>query len=83
MEGTSQTRPRYSFPDLKDNVVEELIDQCDVITPASMVGSFKTIPDSTNNIITRNPMVLEQVDLPYLETTKHDMQWLVHCMQCY
>ena len=28
--------------------------------------SFKTILDSTNNIITRNPRVQEQFDLPYL-----------------
>ena len=52
MEGTSQKRPRYSCPDLKDDVVEELIDRCDVITSASMAGSFKPILDSTNNIIT-------------------------------
>ena len=66
MEGTSQKRPRYSCPDLKDDVVEELIDRCDVITSASMAGSFKTILDSTNNIITRNPRVQERFDLPYL-----------------
>ena len=33
---------------------------------ASMAGSFKTILDSTNNIITRNPRVQERFDLPYL-----------------
>ena len=66
MEGTGQKRTRYSCADLKDDVVEELIDPCDVITSASMTGSFKTIPDSTNNIITRNPRVQEQFDLPYL-----------------
>ena len=31
-----------------------------------MAGSFKTILDSTNNIITRNPRVQERFDLPYL-----------------
>ena len=31
-----------------------------------MAGSFKTIIDSTNNIITRNPRVQELFDLPYL-----------------
>ena len=46
--------------------MEELIDQCDVITSASMAGSFKTILDSTNNSITRNPRVQERFDLPYL-----------------
>ena len=46
--------------------MEELIDQCDVITSASMAGSFKPILDSTNNIITRNPRVQERFDLPYL-----------------
>ena len=66
MEGTGRKRPRYSCPDLKDDVVEELIDRCDVITSASMAGSFKTILDSTNNIITRNPRVQERFDLPYL-----------------
>ena len=66
MEGTGRKRPRYCFPDLKDDVVEELIDRCDVITSASMAGSFKTILDSTNNIITRNPRVKEWFDLPYL-----------------
>ena len=45
---------------------EELIDWCDVITLASMAGSFKTIFDSTNMIITRNPRVQERFDLPYL-----------------
>ena len=53
MEGTGWKRPRYSCPDLKDDVVEELIDQCDVITSASMAGLFKPILDSTNNIITK------------------------------
>ena len=66
MEGTSRKRPCCSFPDLNDDAVEELIDQCDVITSASMAGSFKTIPDSTNNIVTRNPRVQEWFDLPYL-----------------
>ena len=46
--------------------MEELIDRCNVITSASMAGSFKTILDSTNNIITRNPRVQERFDLPYL-----------------
>ena len=66
MEGTGPKRPCYSCPDLKDDVVEELIDRCDVITSASMAGSFKTILNSTNNIITRNPRVKERFDLPYL-----------------
>ena len=44
----------------------ELIDRCDIITSASMEGSFKTILDSSNNIITRNPRVQEWFDLPYL-----------------
>ena len=66
MYATSQKRPRYSCPDLKDDVVEELIDRCDVITSASMAGSFKPILDSTNNIITKNPRVKERFDLPYL-----------------
>ena len=46
--------------------MEELIDQCDVITSASMAGSFKPILDSTNNIITKNPRVKARFDLPYL-----------------
>ena len=71
MEGTGRKRPRYSCPDLKDDVVEELIGRCDVITSASMAGSFKTILDSTNNIITRNPRVQERFDLPYLLRYKH------------
>ena len=66
MEGTSRKRPRYSCPDLKDDMVGELIDRCDVVTSASMAGSFKNILNSTNNIITRNPRVQEQFDLPYL-----------------
>ena len=66
MEGTGWKRPRYSCPNLNDDVVEELIDQCDVITSASMTGSLKPILDSTNNIITRNPRVQERFDLPYL-----------------
>ena len=66
MEGTGRKRPRYSCPDLKDDMVEKLIDRCDVITSASMAGSFKTILNSTNNIITRNPRVQERFDLPYL-----------------
>ena len=71
MEGTSRKQPRYSCPDLKDDMVGELIDRCDVITSASMAGSFKTILDSTNNIITRNPRVEEWFDLPYLLRYKH------------
>ena len=35
-----------------------------------MAGSFKTILDSTNNIIIRNPRVQERFDLPYL--LRHD-----------
>ena len=66
MEGTSQKQPRYSCPDLKDDVVEELIDRCDVITSASMAGSFTNILDSTNNITTKNRRVQEQFDFPYL-----------------
>ena len=66
MEGTSRKRPRYSCPDLNDDAVDELIDRCDVITSASMAGSFKTILDSTNHIITSNPRVQERFDLPYL-----------------
>ena len=66
MEGTGRKRPSYSWPDLNDDVVEELIDRCDVITSASMAGSFKPILDSTNNIITKNPRVKERFDLPYL-----------------
>ena len=65
MEGTGRKRPRYSCPDLKDDVVEELIDWCDVITSASMAGLFKPFLDSINNIITKNPRVQEQFDLPY------------------
>ena len=57
MEGTVRKRPRYSCPDLKDDVVEELIDRCDIITSASMAGSFKPILDSTNNIITRSGLI--------------------------
>ena len=66
MEGTSRKRPCYSCPDLKDDVVGELIDRGDIIISASMAGSFKTILDSTNNIITSNPRVQERFDLPYL-----------------
>ena len=66
MEGTGRKRPRYSCPNLKDDMVEELTDRCDVITSASMADSFKTILNSTNNIITRNSRVQEQSDLPYL-----------------
>ena len=66
MEGTGRKRPRYSCPDLKDDVVDELIDRCDVITSASMGGSFKPILDSTNIIITKNPRVKQRFDLPYL-----------------
>ena len=54
LDGTSRKRPRYSCPDLKDDMVGELIERCDVITSASMACSFKPILDSTNNIITRN-----------------------------
>ena len=32
MEGIGRKRPRYSCPDLKDDVVEELIGRCDIIT---------------------------------------------------
>ena len=35
-----------------------------------MAGSFKTILDSTNNIITKNPRVRERFHLPYL--LRHD-----------
>ena len=77
MEGTGRKRPRYSCPDLKDDVAEELIDRCDVITSASMAGSFKSILDSTNNIITRNPRVKEQFDLPYLLRRDPD-DWRQH-----
>ena len=66
MEGIGRRRPRYSCPDLKDDVVEDLIDRCDVITSASMAGSFKTILNSTNNIIIGNPRVKERFVLPYL-----------------
>ena len=75
MEGTGRKQPRYSCPDLKDDVVEELIDRCDVVTLASMVGSFKTILDSTNNIITRNSRVKERFDLPYLLCCDLDNYW--------
>ena len=64
MEGTGWKRPRYSCPILKDDVVEELINQCDVITLASMAGSFKSILYSTNR-------VQERFDLPYL--LRHDI----------
>ena len=66
MEGTSQKQPRYSCPNLNDDAVGELIDPCDVITSASMEGSFKNVLDSTNNIITRNPRVQQRFDLPYI-----------------
>ena len=66
MEGIGRKRPRYSCPDLKDDVAEELIDRCNVITSASMADSFKPILNSTNNIITRTPRVQEWFDLPYL-----------------
>ena len=75
MEGTCQKRPRYTCPDLNDDAVEELIDRCDIITSASMAGSFKPILDSTNNIITKNPRVKERFDLPYL--LHHDVG---HCV---
>ena len=55
MEETGRKRPRYSCPDLNDDAVEELIDRCDVITSASMAGSFQPILDSTNNIIASDP----------------------------
>ena len=71
MEGTGRKRPRYSCPDLKDDMVEELIDWFDVITTASTAGSFKSILDSTNNIIVMNPRVQERFDLPYL--LRHDV----------
>ena len=70
MEGTGRKRPRYSCPDLNDDTVEELIDRCNVITSAIIVGLFIPILDSTNNIITRNPRVQERFDLPYL--LRHD-----------
>ena len=66
MEGSSRTRPHYSCPNLTDDAVEEIIDRCDVITAASMAGSFKNIFDSTNKITTNNPRVQEWFDLPYL-----------------
>jgi hypothetical protein len=66
MEESSRTRPHYSCPNLTDDVVEEIIDRCGVITAASMAGSFKNILDSTNKIITNNPRVQERFDLPYL-----------------
>ena len=57
-------------------MVGELIDRCDVITSASMAGSFKPILDSTNNIITRNPRVKERFDLPYLlRRDPDDWRW--------
>ena len=55
--------------------MEELIERCDVITSASMAGSFKPILDSTNNIITRNPRVQEWFDLPYLLRRDPDDYW--------
>ena len=58
-------------------MVGELIDRCDVITSASMAGSFKRILDSTNNIITRNPRVKERFDLPYLLRRDPD-DWRCH-----
>ena len=48
-----------------------------IITSASMTGLFKTILDSTNNIITRNPRVQEQFDLPYLLRRDPD-DWCRH-----
>ena len=78
MAGTGRKRPRYSCPGLKDDMVEELIDRCDVITSASMAGSFKNILDSTNNIITRNPRVKERFDLPYLLHCDPDDDWRRH-----
>ena len=48
MKGTGRKRPRYSCPDLKDDVVEELIDRCDVITLASM--QVRSRPFSTQLI---------------------------------
>ena len=66
IKGTSQKRPRYSCPDLKDDAMEELTDRCDVITLASMAGSFKSTLDSTNNIIAKNPRVQERFDVPDL-----------------
>ena len=65
MVGTSRKRPHYSCPDLKDDVVEELIDRFDIITMASMAGSCPIL-DSTNNIIANNPRVQEWFDLPNL-----------------
>ncbi len=59
-------------------MVEELIDRCDVITSASMAGSFKPILDSTNNIITKNPRVKERFDLPYLLRRNPNDVWRRH-----
>ena len=78
MEGIGRKQPHYSCPDLKDDVVEELIDRCDVITSASMAGSFKPILDSTNNIIPRNPRVKERFDLPYLLRHDPEDDWRRH-----
>jgi len=75
--GTGRKRPRYSFLNLKGDVVEELINPCDVITSASMAGSFQPILDSTNNIIARNPRVKERFDLPYLLRRDPD-DWCRH-----
>jgi hypothetical protein len=66
MEGRPRTPPRYSCPDLKDDVVEEVIDWYDIIIAASMAGSFKEILESTNKIITNNPRVRERFALPYV-----------------
>ena len=77
MEGTGRKRPRYSCPNLKNVVVEELIDWCDIITSASMACLFKPILDSTNNIITRNPRVKERFYLPYLHRRDPD-DWHRH-----
>ena len=57
--------------------MEELIDQCDVITLGSMAGSFKNILNSTNNIITSNPRIQERFDLPYLLRRDRD-DWRRH-----
>ena len=66
------------MPEMTDDVVEELTDRCDVITSASMAGSFKPILDSTNNNITRNPRVKERFDLPYLLCRDPDDDWRRH-----
>ena len=64
-------------------MVGELIDQCDVITSARMAGSFKTILESTNNIITRNPRVQERFDLPiFFVVTLLTGAWMREASPC-